>query len=92
MTIKRRVGALESAAKAGGMAAEEMEADATAFSERMTMLAEQLVAREAATPPASPGALLASGDMIVFRDSVLASRDRFLMRAFRFCEPEDLLV
>ncbi len=90
MTIKRRIGALELVAIGSGQAAEQREADARAFSERMTMLAERLAERDLDIANASPAELLASGNMTAFCDRVLASGDQFLMRAFRFAEPEDL--
>jgi hypothetical protein len=92
MTIRRRIGALELAAKGGGQAAEQLEADAKAFSDRMTMLTGRLADRELDIASASPAELLASGNMAAFRDRVLASGDQFLMRAFRFAEPEDLVL
>lgn len=88
MTIKKRLGALEAAAN-GGSTAEQVKADARAFEERMSMLAERLTGRDLDPSTASPAELLASGNMIAFRDHVLASGDRFLMQAFRFADPED---
>lgn len=91
MTIRKRLGALETAAN-GGSTAEQVEADARVFEERMTSLAERLGDREMDIAKASPAELLASGDMIAFRDRVLASGDQFLIRAFRFADPEDLCL
>lgn len=86
MTIKRRLGALEAAAN-GGRTAEQMEADAKAFEDRMTMLAERLGEQEIDTANASPAELLASGNITAFRDRVIASGDQFLMQAFRLPIP-----